>query len=309
MILGHRASAAIVVAGTLLALTACSSPANHTTSASALHDNAITVGSFNFAESDLLAEIYSQTLERGGYHVRRAFHLGPREFVAPALARGLVELVPEYAGTALQFSSLGTRSGTSDVQATAAGLDRVLDTRHITALEPAPAQDANAFVVTRATAVRDHLRRLSDVAAVAPELTFGGPPECPSRPQCLAGLRRVYGVKFKDFIRLDTGGPVTRQALKDGYVDVALLFTTDPSIARDKLVVLADDRRLQHAENVIPLVRTEVVDRFGPDLVKLVNGVSAELTTAVLSDLNAQVEIGSPVAAVATSWLNSKGLQ
>ena len=136
----------------------------------------------------MLAEIYSQALERGGYHVRRAFDLGPREFVAPALARGLVEFVPEYAGTALQFSSLGTRSATGNVRATAESLDRALEKHHVTALAPAPAQDANAFVVTRRTAVREHLRRLSDLAAVAPQLTFGGPPECPSRPQCLAGL-------------------------------------------------------------------------------------------------------------------------
>src|SRR5436190_1112728 len=159
LILGQRTSAAIVVAGTLLALTACSSGANHTTSANALHDNAITVGSFNFAESDLLAEIYSQTLERGGYHVRRAFDLGPREFVAPALARGLVELVPEYAGTALQFSSLGAQSATGNAHATANSLDRALEQHHVAAFAPAPAQDANAFVVTRATAVRENLRR------------------------------------------------------------------------------------------------------------------------------------------------------
>jgi osmoprotectant transport system substrate-binding protein len=292
-----------------LALGACRSTAIHPTKSSTLGDNTITVGSFNFAESDLLAEIYSQALERGGYRVVRAFDLGPREFVAPALARGLIEFVPEYAGTALHFSSLGTRSGTGNVRTTAESLDRVLEEHHVTALAPAPAQDSNAFVVTRQTAARMHLRRLSDVTAVAREMTFGGPPECPSRPQCLAGLRRVYGLNFKEFVRLDTGGPVTRQALKDGYVDVALLFTTDPSIARDRLVELSDDRRLQPAENVIPLVRTEVVARFGPDLARVVDRVSAQLTTAVLSDLNAQVEIGSPAAAVATSWLNSKGLR
>jgi osmoprotectant transport system substrate-binding protein len=307
--LGHRASAATLVAGLLLALTACSSTADHATSSTSLRDNAITVGSFNFAESELLAEIYSQTLERGGYPVRRAFDLGPREFVAPALARGLVEFVPEYAGAALDFASLGTQSATGNARATANSLDRALEQHHVAALDPAPARDANAFVVTRATAVRENLRRLSDLVGVAPRLTFGGPPECPSRPHCLAGLREVYGLKFKEFVRLDTGGPVTRQALKDGYIDIALLFTTDPSIARDKLVELVDDRNLQPAENVIPLVRTEVLDRFGPELVKLIDNVSAQLTTAVLSDLNAQVEIGSTVAVVATSWLNSKGLQ
>jgi osmoprotectant transport system substrate-binding protein len=218
----------------------------------------------------------------------------------------LVELVPEYAGTALQFSSLGRESATANVRLTTVNLDRALYEHHVTALAPAPAQDANVFVVTRKTARRFHLRKLSDVQAVASQLTFGGPPECPSRPQCLGGLEEVYGLRFKEFLRLDTGGPVTRQALKDGYVDMALLFTTDPAIGRDDLVKLVDDRDLQPAENVIPLVRSEIVDRFGPQMVTVMNNVSARLTTAVLTGLNAQVEIGSAVAAVATSWLNSE---
>ena len=297
------------VAGILMTLGACSSTASRPVATSALGDDAITVGSFNFAESEVLAEIYSQALEGGGFHVRRAFNLGPRELVAPALSRGLVEFVPEYAGTALQFSSLGSRVPTADIQATHDGLVRSLAKRHVTALEPAPAQDSNAFVVTRQTATRLGLRTLSDLTSLADGLIFGGPPECPSRPQCLAGLELVYGLKFKEFVRLDTGGPVTRQALKDGYVDVALLFTTDPAIDRDDLVPLADDRGLQPAENIIPLVRTEVVDRYGLEFVNLVDEVSARLTTDVLSDLNAEVESGKSYSAVAAGWLKSESLR
>jgi osmoprotectant transport system substrate-binding protein len=293
----------------IVALVGCSASSTHPTSSSALGDDAITVGSFNFAESEVLAEIYSQALEGGGFHVRRAFNLGPRELVAPALSRGLVEFVPEYAGTALQFSSLGSRVPTADIQATHDGLVRSLAKRHVTALEPAPAQDSNAFVVTRQTATRLGLRTLSDLTSLADGLIFGGPPECPSRPQCLAGLELVYGLKFKEFVRLDTGGPVTRQALKDGYVDVALLFTTDPAIDRDDLVPLADDRGLQPAENIIPLVRTEVVDRYGLEFVNLVDEVSARLTTDVLSDLNAEVESGKSYSAVAAGWLKSESLR
>ncbi|MCU1430214.1 MAG: L-proline glycine betaine binding transporter protein ProX [Actinomycetia bacterium] len=308
----HRTFAVLCLTVILAALVACSSTSSQSASpnvSKALRDDSITVGSFDFAESHVLAEIYSKALEGGGYHVRRAFDLGPREFVAPALSRGLIEFVPEYAGTALHFSSLGLRSATSNVRATHDSLVRTLEKSHVTALAPAPAQDANTFVVTRATAAHDGLRTLSDVANVAHDLTFGGPPECPSRPQCLAGLEQVYGLKFKEFVRLDAGGPVTRQALKDGYVDVALLFTTDPSIKRDGLVELIDDRDLQPAENVIPLVRTEVVDHFGPGLVALVNAVSTRITTAVLSDLNAQVESGKSDAAVAATWLNEESLR
>jgi osmoprotectant transport system substrate-binding protein len=304
-----RGSAVVCLAGIFVALTGCSSAPNDTASSSALGDNAITVGSFDFSESAVLAEIYSQALEGRGYRVRRAFELGPREFVGPALARGLVELVPEYAGTALQFSSLGRHPSSSDIRVTRRELGRTLAQRHIQALAFAPAQDANAFVVTRQTAARDGLRTLSDVARVDTKLTFGGPAECPSRRQCLRGLEQVYGLKFKEFVRLDAGGPVTRQALKDHYVDIALLFTTDPSIARDGLVELVDDRRLQPAENVIPLMRTEVIDRFGPDVVKIVDSVSARLTTAVLSNLNARAENGTTNAAIAADWLKTEKLR
>ncbi len=298
---------AVVMA--LVALTACSSKPSRPAATSALGDEAITVGSFNFAESELLAEIYSEALEGGGFRVRRAFDLGPREFVAPALAQGLLELVPEYAGTALLFSSLGDRHPTADVNATHDGLVRALAKRHVTALAPAPAQDANTFVVSRATADRYGLRTLSDVAKVASRLTFGGPPECPSRQQCLLGLEQVYGLTFKEFVRLDAGGPITRQALEDGYVDMALLFTTDPATARGQLVELVDDRSLQPAENVIPLVRTEAVAQFGTDMVNVVDAVSARLTTATLTSLNAQVESGKSTAEVAAGWLKGEELR
>ena len=310
--MGRRASTVVCLIASIVAvvgLVACGSKSSNPTVESALGDDAITVGSFNFAESELLAEIYSQALEGGGFRVRRAFDLGPREFVDPALAQGLIEFVPEYAGTALLFSSLGARQPTVDVNATHDGLVRALAKRHVTALDPALAQDANTFVVRRETATRYGLRDISDVAKIASRFALGGPPECPSRQQCLLGLEQVYGLKFKEFVRLDAGGPITRQALKDGYVDMAVLFTTDPAIERDHLVELVDDRSLQPAENVIPLVRTEVVAQFGPDMVKLVGAVSARLTTAVLRDLNAQVESGKTAAAVAAGWLKVEDLR
>jgi osmoprotectant transport system substrate-binding protein len=307
----RRAAGPLALVWLLVALVACgpASRARPPASPIVLRDDVITVGSFNFAESELLAEIYSQALEGGGFHVRRTFGLGPREFVAPALSRGLVELVPEYAGTALQFLSLGRVSATSNVATTHDALVRALAHSHVAALAPAPAQDANAFVVTRQAAARNRLRTLSDLAAAAPRLTFGGPPECPSRPLCLLGLQRLYGVRFKDLVRLDAGGPVTRQALRDGHVDVALLFTTDPAIGRGGLVELVDDLGLQPAENVTPLVRTEVVDRWGPALVRLIDNVSGHLTTDVLRSLNAQAGAGPDLAVVASRWLKSEGMR
>ncbi len=180
----------LLVAAALLSVPlACTAVHQTEAASSVLSDDAITVGSFDFTESTVLAETYSQALEHGGYTVRRAFSLGPREFVGPALDAGLVELVPEYAGTASEFRSLGNAKSTYDVQATHAALGHWLLGHPIVAPAPAPAQDGNAFVVTRATAGRYHLRRVSDLRPVAGSLVFGGPPECPTRPQCLAGLR------------------------------------------------------------------------------------------------------------------------
>jgi osmoprotectant transport system substrate-binding protein len=272
-------------------------------------DDAVTVGSFDFAESELLAEIYSQALEGGGFRVERVFGLGPREFVWPALARGLVELVPEYAGTALQFLSLGRMQPTGGAAATHEALVRALESGPVTALSAAPGETANTFVVTHRVAEQYGLRALSDVAAVADELVFGGPPECVSRPLCLLGLRDMYGIVFKEVVRLDAGGPVTRQELTRGAVDMALLFTSDPVIATGTFVELRDDRGLQPAENVTPLVRREVISRFGSGVTSIVDAVSRHLTTPALRLLNAEIGSGSDVEGIAARWLEAEGLR
>jgi len=303
-----RPVALLAFAATAVTLVGCGSEPDVNGRESALDDQAITVASFDFPESKLLAEIYGQALEAGGFDVLLEHGLGPRELVQPALAGGLVEFVPEYSGTALEFLSLGAGEPTSDAAATRSALRRVVDDDRIVALAPAPAQDANAVVVTGEVADRYDLHDISDLAAVARRLTMGGPPECPARPFCLDGLERVYGLEFESFLPLDAGGPLTHQALAGGHVDVAVLFTTDPDIAVDGLVVLDDDRRLQPAENVIPLVRAEVVERWGDDLVRLVDGVSARLTTDVLRMLNARIAAGRSIAAVADQWLAHEGL-
>jgi osmoprotectant transport system substrate-binding protein len=181
--------------------------------------------------------------------------------------------------------------------------------RGLVAAHPAPAQDANAIVVTAATAARYGLRSIADLARVAPGLVFGGPPECPGRAYCLPGLKRAYGLRFKTFTPLDAGGPLTLQALEAGYIDVALLFTTDPSIRARHLVILADDRGLQPAENITPLVRRDVIARYGPDLLAVLNKVSALLDTGTLRDLNARVALKRQDArVVAGNWLRAHGL-
>jgi osmoprotectant transport system substrate-binding protein len=281
---------AIVWTVALVGLSACSSDAPTPAAVAHLDDDVVTVGSFDFPESVVLAELYSQALERAGISVQRSFRLGPRELVAPALAQGLVELVPEYRGTARQFFEIGGRIG-------------VLEP-----LDSAPAEDANAIVVTRATARRLHLRTVSDLRPVAGRLTFGGPPECPSRPLCLPGLRRTYRLRFFEFLRLDTGGPVSRQALRDGAVDVALLFSSDPALAGGELVELTDDRGLQPEENITPYVHRGLLRRF-PGLPEALDRVSAHLTTADLRALNDEMARGHrPVREIAGAWLDAEGV-
>jgi osmoprotectant transport system substrate-binding protein len=295
-----------------LALSGCVSPSEPSpasTVQAAEPEQAIVVGSFDFPESILLAHVYAGALAGEGFPVRLQPGLGTREVVMPALLGGLVHLVPEYAGSALGFLSLGEQAGTADVAATHAALARWARERELVVASPAPAQDTNAIVVTSATAQRHRLRSIADLAAVDQDLVFGGPPECPQRQYCLRGLERTYGLTFGTFVPTDAGGALTRQALSSGQIDVGLLFTTDANLSSHELVVLADDRGLQPAENVTPLLRAQVVARFGQDVLDTLDEVSARLTTEVLRSLNAAVEAeGATAQDVAEDWLGSQGL-
>jgi osmoprotectant transport system substrate-binding protein len=299
--------------GLTVALAGCTSSSGHVSSAAGKSVDrpgaVITVGSFDFPENVVLAEIYGQALAADNFPVRIMANLGPRELVDPALMDGLVQLVPEYAGSALDFISLGRLSATSDAGAANRALAASVAGRGLMAARPAPAQDANAIVVTAATAARYGLRSIADLARVAPGLVFGGPPECRGRAYCLPGLKRVYGLRFKEFIPLDAGGPLTLQALESGDIGVALLFTTDPDIPARHLVVLADDRGLQPAENITPVVRRDVITRYGPNLLAALNKVSALLDTGELRALDARVELaGQDPRLVAGRWLRAHGL-
>jgi len=269
----------------------------------------ITVGSFNFPESVLLAYLYADGLAAKGYPVRVVPDLGTRELVDPALMADLIQLVPEYTGSALEFVSLGQVRATASAGTTASALATYMAGRGLVIGRPAAAQDGNAIVVTAATAARYRLRTISDLAQVAARLVFGGPPECPERAYCLPGLRLVYGLRFREFVPLDAGGPLTRQALAAGDIGAALLFTTDPAIQAQHLVALADNRGLQPAENVVPVLRRATASRYGPGLLAALDAVSARLSTAALASLDAQVQLdGQAPQAVAERWLRAADL-
>ena len=293
---------ALLAATILAACSAAGSPPD----ADALVDDALTVGSFNFPESVLLAELYAQAIEDRGIRVVRRFDIGPRELVEPALQRGLIEFVPEYAGSLLEFVAGGSASANLDE--VRADLAAALEPRGLVAFDSARAQNRNAFAVSADLARSQRVVRLSDLAG-DDGLTLGGPPECLRRPLCRPGLERTYGIRFASFVPLDQSGPITAEALVRGFVDVGLMFSTSPEVLRSGLVLLEDDLHLQPAEHVTPIGHREAVERFGPRLAAVVDAVSSFLTTADLRAMNARVEIGGVTAAqVARDWLRDHGL-
>jgi osmoprotectant transport system substrate-binding protein len=308
---GSRRTATLALL--LLALTACVSvgpgPAQERTALPVTDDGAITIASFDFPESVLLAEIYAQALEANGFTVQRALGLGPRELVEPALERGLVEFVPEYLGTALAFLDRGSQESPVGLEATRRKLEEAFEDRRVDVLASAKAEDANALAVTAQTAANYGLSTISDLVPVAGEFVLGGPPECPSRPLCLLGFRSKYRLEFKQFMPLDTSGPLTAEGLASGQIDVAVLFTTDGNVAARGFVVLQDDRELQPQENVTPVVREEVVARFGRRFTTVVDAVSARLTTEGLREMNRLMAFGARTPSrVALEWLRASGL-
>ncbi len=262
----------------------------------------LTIGATNFTENVILAHIYAGALRNEGYTVNVRPNLGSREVVAPALQGGELDLYIGYAATELEFYNRVAGQATANAHETVERLRAELAPQGLVALEPSPAVDQNAFGVTQATAERLNLRKLSDLAPVADQLTLGGPAECPVRPFCAKGLEEKYGIRFKEFKAFnEAGGPLTKAALRSGDIDVALLLSSDAK----GFVLLEDDKQLQLADNVVPVVRQE---KATEEVRSVLNRVSAALTTEELSALNerANVDKEDPDA-VAHDWLRENG--
>jgi osmoprotectant transport system substrate-binding protein len=271
----------------------------------------VIVGSTNFYEQITLGELYAQILEANGYKVTRKFNLGNREIVYPALKSGQIDLDAEYLATLLAFVDKDGKVAkpTTDKKATATGLQKALDADQLTVLDAADATDQNGFVVTKDTATSKNLKKLSDLAPIGNQLVLGGPAECPQRPFCQLGLKNTYGITFKDFKPLDAGGPLTVTALEGKQIDVGLLFTSDPSIVAKSFVLLEDDKHLQLADNIAPVVRKALLSKDDGTLTKLLNSISAKLTQAELNDMNKQVAVDKKDSKdVASAWLKKQGL-
>ncbi len=295
---------------TLAALAGCTSGSGGGTQASPPPGTDVVVGSFNFDESKLLAEIYAQALEYAGIPVRREFTLGPRELVQPAMRQGLVDLLPEYLGSALTSvrPDAAEQLDLSDRTQVLAALRTALAPWQLAVLSPAAASDQNAFAVTRATAQRLRLRDLSDLAAVAPRLVLGGPSECPQRPYCLRGLERVYGIQVRRFVPLDSASQ-RATALEEGVIDIEVTFTTDGRVAPGSFVLLTDDKHLEPVESVAPVVSRRALQRYGARLTDALRAVSAALDQRSLSFLNWRVSVaGKDIHSEAQNWLRRHGL-
>lgn len=264
----------------------------------------IVVGSTNFPEQELVAEMYAQVLENAGYSVNKRFQLGSREVVFPALQGGELDMTPEYIGTLLEFINGGAGEATSDTDETLNLLNEQLPDG-LTMLEPSDAQDKNALAVTSETADEMSLSTVSDLEGKAGDLVLGGPPECPQRPLCLPGYEETYGLQFKEFKALDAGGPLTTEALNSGEVDVGLVFSTQGAIIANDWVTLEDDKGLQPAENITPAVREEILNG---EVEELINGVSAVLTTENVTEMNEKIDGGEAPADVARQFLEQEGL-
>ncbi|HEX7247667.1 MAG TPA: ABC transporter substrate-binding protein [Actinomycetota bacterium] len=266
---------------------------------------AIVVGvSGAFTENQLVAEMYAQVLEHAGYEVEREFDLRSREVSQSALESGQIDLKPEYISSLLLF--LDANGQPSNDPADVAGqVGERLEPKGITVLTPSPAQDTNQFVANAKTAEAFDLTTLSSLAPVADQLTIGAPPECPLRPFCLPGLRDTYGILFDDFEPLDAGGPQTVAALKADEVQIGLMFSTDPSIEANGFIALVDDKYLQDAENITPVIRTE---KLNDEVRRLLDAMSARLSSDTVTELVGEVVIdGQAVPAVAKAFLAANG--
>ena len=280
------------------------SPADGTTSADA--GTELTIGvSGAFAENQLVAEMYAQVLEDAGYTVNRELDIADRELGDEALESAEIDLKPEYTGFELGFwDPNATTNG--EPEEVAAALQEAAAERGLTTYEISPANSTNVFVTLPATAEEFGLTDLTSVAPVAAELVLGAPAECPDQPFCLPGLMDTYGIEFGEVRPLDQGGRKTVAAIDAGAVDVAELFSLDPTITDKGYTVLTDDKNLQANGNFVPLVREEVATA---ELGELLDSVTTILTDDNMREMVGQVvNQQCDVADVAGAFLTTQGL-
>jgi osmoprotectant transport system substrate-binding protein len=263
----------------------------------------IVVGSANFTENVLLAEMYAGMLESRGVEVEKRLNIGAREAYIQALQNGEINLLPEYSGALLEYYKKSPES--TDPEGVFGELESELP-EDLALLEPAEAEDKSVLAVTEETAQEYDLATIEDLVPVAGELVLGGAPEFETRRAGVVGLEEVYGLEFEKFTSLDPGGPLTRSALDAGDIDVANLFSTDPAIATEGYVVLEDTENLFLAQQIVPVLQDSAVT---PEVEEALDELSAVLTTENLTQALADVTVDKREPAdVAQQFLEDNGL-
>ncbi|MGB7686331.1 MAG: glycine betaine ABC transporter substrate-binding protein [Solirubrobacterales bacterium] len=315
----------VAVAGLLalalaLVVTACGDSDDDTTEAAGDGGGAIvsnpdngkvtlTIGSKNFPEQEILGEIYAQALQAAGYKVKSDLNLGSETVALKAVQSGAISGYPEYASTALT-SFFGVEPEEVPSEATEAWekANEEFEKEGLTAFEPTPFASANAVGTLVKTAEENDLKTVSDLKGVSEEMTLYGSPECRQRIDCLAGLEKYYGLKFKSFKPVDIGLRYT--VLEKGQADLSILFTTDPQLSaeKDKFVILEDDKEVFPAGNVIFVTKKATAEKAGPDYEKTIVQVQEGLTLEVMQELDARVELEKQTPKeAAAAYLKSAG--
>jgi len=300
-----RGALGIVAVGAVIALAGCatSDPTGPAEGGETSGDT-IKIGSFQFPESEILGNIYAIALEDAGFDVETTFNIGPRQATIPALEDGSINLIPEYNGNLLFFyDTESTARSTEEVNAE-------LETKvpeGFQVLEASPAEDKDAYVVTQALAEAEGLATIGDLTKIEP-FSLGANPQFGELAYGIPGLKSVYGVEDVTFVSIeDFGGPDTVKALVDDAVQVADIYTTSPDLVKENLLVLEDPENLIAAQNVLPLLNSDV---YSAELEEALNAVSAALTTEDLIALRERVEGDEKAQAsvAAADWLKEVGL-
>jgi osmoprotectant transport system substrate-binding protein len=302
----QRTMAIGLAAAAGLALSACGSSGKSSNPLSAgASKGSVVVGSANFPEDELLATIYSQDLQAHGIKVTEKFNIGAREVYYPEIKKGAVTIIPEYNGALLTTSVDPNSTAATTAEVDAALRAKLPSTLAI--LNPSRAQDADSVTVTQAFAAKHHLKSIADLKPIAHTMTFGAPPEFKTRADGLPGLKKHYGLVFKNFVPTDESGPVTITDLTNGKVQAADVFTTTPQIITHHLLPLADPKFNFAAQNVVPLVYKPGVDA---KIEGILNAISAKLTTpALLAMDKALVLQHASYSQVAGGFLTQEGLK
>jgi glycine betaine/choline ABC-type transport system substrate-binding protein/ABC-type proline/glycine betaine transport system permease subunit len=268
----------------------------------------ITIGSKNFTENFILGEIYAQALQAAGYKVKKQLNLGSEQIALKAVKSGRIDAYPEYTGTVVtSFCKIKDKDVSHDPDQVYAQAKDCMAKEGVTALKQSPFTNSNGFAVTQEEAKKlGGITKLSDLKGKSQDLRVSGPPECQQREDCLLGLEKTYGLKFKRFVSIDIAK--RHEVIKNGQTDVGEVFTTDGQIKADNLVLLQDDQQLFPPYNSTLLAKTSSVDAAGPDFTKVVDDVTAGLTTPVMQELNSRVDLDKEKPAqVASEYLKEAG--